>query len=219
MIRLARFVPIALLLLAAPLAAQKTRADSLRVDSLLARADAGRIQGAASAKIWIVELSDFQCPYCKRWHDEVYPIIKRDYVDKGLVRLAYVQFPLSMHRHAQPAAIASMCAAEQGGDKFWTMHDKLFATQDRWKDLTSTVVYFDSLAVATGVNASRWRDCIRSGAMRRVVDADVARGINIGVRSTPTFWVGDQPIAGALPIDTFRLYINKQLAKAGTKKP
>jgi protein-disulfide isomerase len=219
MIRLPRLASFALLVLAAPLGAQKSRADSLRVDSLLARADAGRIQGAAAAKIWIVELSDFQCPYCKRWHDEVYPVIKRDYVDKGLVRLAYVQFPLSMHQHAQPAAIASMCAAEQGGDKFWTMHDKLFSTQDKWKDLPSAVVYFDSLAIATGVNVNRWRDCVRSGFMRRVVDADVARGINIGVRSTPMFFVGDQAIAGAMPVDTFRLYINRQLAKAGTKKP
>lgn len=209
----------ALALAVAPLGAQKTRADSLRVDSLLTRADAGRIQGASSATVWLIELSDFECPFCKRWHDEVYPVIKREYVDKGLVRMAYLQFPLAKHRHAEPAAVASMCAAEQGGGRFWTMHDKLFATQDRWKTLASSASYFDSLAVASRVDAQRWRACVREGHVLRIVNADLARGINIGVLSTPTFFVGDQPIAGAMPIDTFRLYINKQLAKAGSRRP
>jgi len=80
-------------------------------------------------------------------------------------------------------------------------------------------VYFDSLAIATGVDAKRWRDCVRDRHVRRVVDADMARGVNIGVRSTPTFFVGDQAIAGAMPIDTFRLYINRQLAKASGRRP
>jgi protein-disulfide isomerase len=212
MTRLVRLTCVAVVLFAAPLGAQKTRADSLRVDSLLARADAGRIQGATSAPIWLIELSDFECPYCKRWHDEVYPIIKRDYVDKGLVRMAYIQFPLSIHQHAWPAAVASMCAAEQ--NKFWPMHDKLFTTQDRWKTLKSTATFFDSLAVASGVNPLRWRDCVRQGHVQRVVNADMARGSNAGVRSTPTFFVGDQIVQGAQPIDSFRVAINSQLQKA-----
>ena len=219
--RYARLTAAALTVLAAPLAAQKTRADSLRVDSLLARADAGRIQGAPSAAVWVVELSDFQCPYCKRWHDEVYPALKREYVDKGLVRMAYVQFPLvSLHAHAEEAAIASMCVAEQGGDRFWTMHDKLFATQDSWKDLPSTTAKFDSLAVASGADAKRWRACMTEQHMRRIVSADVQRGVNMGLRSTPTFFVipGNTAIVGAVPIDTFRVYINQQLAKVG-KRP
>lgn len=216
---LSRLIPAALLV-ASTLAAQtpaplRTRADTLRVDSLLARADAGRIQGAPSATIWIVELSDFQCPYCKRWHEETYPALKREFVDKGIVRLAYVQFPLSMHKHAEAASVASMCASEQ--DKFWPMHDKLFQTQDKWKDLPSVGKIFDSLAVASRVDASRWRACIGSGQMRRIVDADVSRGARVGVRSTPTFWVGDQPILGAQPIDSFRVAIQRQLAKAGRR--
>jgi protein-disulfide isomerase len=213
MTSLARFTLAALCLAATPVAAQTTRADSLRVDSLLARADAGRILGSPTATVWIVELSDFECPYCKRWHDEVYPAIKREFVDKGLVRMAYVQYPLSMHKHAQPAAVASMCASEQ--DKFWPMHDKLFTTQKSWTPLASTAKYFDSLAVASGVDAARWRRCVNEGHMRRIVNADIARGAQIGVRSTPTFFVGDEPILGAMPIDSFRVAINRQLAKAG----
>jgi len=84
--------------------------DSARADSILALADAGRIQGSPSAPVWLVEISDFQCPFCKRWHETVYPVIKRDYIDKGIVKMAYVHLPLQQHPNAYPAAIASMCA-------------------------------------------------------------------------------------------------------------
>src|SRR5881628_2741765 len=82
-------------------------ADSARADSLLQRADRARIQGDSAAPVWIVELSDFQCPYCKQWHDETYPVIVRDYVAKGQVRLAYVNYPLQQHVHALRAAEAA----------------------------------------------------------------------------------------------------------------
>src|SRR5919205_3448630 len=101
--------------------------DSARVslpDTTLNRiADHARVQGSDNAKLWVVEVSDFQCPYCKRWHAETYPAIKRDYVDAGKVRLAYVNFPLTGHKNAWPAAEAAMCAALQG--KFWELHDSL----------------------------------------------------------------------------------------------
>jgi protein-disulfide isomerase len=216
MTSLARLTFAAVCLLAAPLGAQKTRADSLRVDSLLARADAGRIQGAKTATVWLIEMSDFQCPFCKRWHEEVYPTIKREFVDKGLVRMAYLQFPIpSLHRHAEAAAVASMCAAEQ--DKFWPMHDRLFSSQDAWKDLPTPARFFDSLAVATGVDANRWRGCIRERHVARIVSADVQRSTNFGIRSTPTFIVGDKIIQGAQPVDSFRLAINAQLQKSKTR--
>ena len=88
-----------------------SRADSLRVDSLLQLADAGRIQGSASAPVWLVEVSDFQCPYCKQWHEQVYPAIKKDYIDRGIVRMAYVHMPLNIHPNAQPAAQRDASAA------------------------------------------------------------------------------------------------------------
>src|SRR3954468_23378734 len=78
--------------------------DSARDNAVLARADAARIQGSKDAPVWIVEISDFQCPYCKMWHDSTYPAIKKQYVDAGIVRLAYVNLPLSMHPNSVPAA-------------------------------------------------------------------------------------------------------------------
>lgn len=198
-------------------AAARSAADSARIDSLLTRADAGRIQGSPSASIWLVEISDFQCPFCKRWHDEVYPVIKRDYIDRGIVRMAYVNLPLQMHAHALPAAEAALCAAVQ--NKFWPMHDQLFATQERWAALATPGALFDSLARSVGVTAPDWRECVRGQLMRRVVNGDLARAAAVGVRSTPVFFVGDEPIQGAAPLDTFRVVIERARAKAAARSP
>ena len=186
-------------------------ADSARADSILALADAGRIQGSASAPVWLVEISDFQCPFCKRWHETVYPTIKRDYIDKGIVKMAYVHLPLQQHPNAYPAAIASMCAAVQ--NRFWPMHDRIFATQERWGVLENPARYFDSLAVASGVNQQSFGSCVGDGLMRRIIAGDVARSRTAQVRSTPTFFVGDEPILGVAPVDSFRVAIERQRAK------
>lgn len=112
-----------------------------------------------------------------------------------------------------------MCAAAQ--DRFWPMHDALFTTQRRWTGATDTVAarLFDSLAVASGVNDAQWRACMRSGVMGRLVNADRSRGTSAGVRSTPTFFVGDEPIQGAAPIDVFRSAIARARAKAVMQSP
>src|SRR5471032_2002658 len=93
-------------------------------DSISTMADRGRIRGAASAPVWLIEISDFQCPYCKRWHDEVFGIVDKEYVQTGKVRLAYLNYPLSsIHANARAAAEAAMCASVQG--KFWELHESL----------------------------------------------------------------------------------------------
>src|SRR5687768_3753388 len=99
-------------------------------DSLMARADAARIQGSSTAPVWVVEVSDFQCPFCKTWHDSTYRALRREFVIPGTVRLAYINYPLPNHANAMPAAEAAMCAGTQG--KFWEMHDGLFHTQATW---------------------------------------------------------------------------------------
>ena len=186
--------------------------DSATANALLERADAARIQGDTAAPVWLVELSDFQCPFCKRWHDETYPLVKKEYIDAGIVRMAYVHLPLSMHQHAQPAAEAAMCAAAQG--RFWPVHDALFDTQERWTPMPDANAFFDSLAVASGIDASQYRACRESGVMRRLISADVGRAAAAGVRPTPTFFVGNEKIEGAAPIAEFRAAIARARARA-----
>ena len=186
--------------------------DSAATDALLRRADAGRIQGSPNAPVWLVEISDFQCPYCKQWHDEIYPALKREYIDRGIVRMAYVHLPLSIHPNAPAAAEASLCAASENG--FWPVHDRIFATQQAWQGLRDPAPYFDSLVVASGVDAARFRACMRSGAMQRVVSGDRQRAAAAGVRSTPVFFIGDEPIEGLAPRDAYRQAIERARAKA-----
>jgi protein-disulfide isomerase len=78
---------------------------------------------------------------------------------------------------------------------------------------------FDSLAVSVGVNGSEWRDCVGSHVMRRLISADRSRGLSAGVGSTPTFFVGDEPIKGAAPLDAFRDAIARARAKASGGAP
>jgi protein-disulfide isomerase len=187
-------------------------------DSVSARADRGRIRGSESAPIWLVEISDFQCPYCKRWHDETFAMLDKEYVQTGKVRLAYLNFPIpSLHPNARIAAEAAMCASVQG--KFWEMHDALFDTQQEWAKLPNAESYLQALTVKAGVEPNEWRHCMSDHAALPLIDADQSRSKSAGVQSTPTFLIGpDGRIEGALPVDSFRVIINKALAKASGGK-
>jgi|SRR5688572_27499570 len=182
-------------------------------DSISASADRGRIRGAATAPVWLVEISDFQCPFCKQWHDETFAKIDQEYVKTGKVRMAYLNFPLSrIHKNAQAAAEAAMCAGVQG--KFWELHSSLFDTQKRWAEAKTPIVVFDSLAKAAGVDLKRWDTCMSTHATAKLIEADRDRSAKAGVESTPTFFVGERALAGAYPVDTFRVAIEQALAKA-----
>jgi protein-disulfide isomerase len=180
-------------------------------DTLTARADAARIQGSSTAPVWVVEVSDFQCPFCKTWHDSVYRALRREFVVSGTVRLAYINYPLPNHANALPAAEAAMCAGAQ--DKFWDMHDGLFDAQERWAQLPNAASVFDSIARTKGVDVAAMRRCIESGATRPLILADAERAQESGVQATPTFIIGgDVMIRGMEPIETFRRAIDQKLA-------
>ena len=184
-------------------------ADSAR-DALIARADAGRIKGSPTAKLWLVVISDFECPFCKRWHDETAPRLEREYVRTGKIRIAYLNFPIPSHRNAQPAHEFTMCAAEQ--DKFWPAADAVFDTQGLWKRRSDAPVYFDSLAANLGLDRARLRACINSGDTKPLIESDYRRSVRIGIGSTPTFLIGDQAIIGAQPYEAFKAAIDAALA-------
>jgi protein-disulfide isomerase len=185
--------------------------------TLLKRADHARIEGSASAPVWVIEVSDFQCPFCRQFHDESYGELKRAYVDSGKVRLAYVNFPLSMHRNAYAASEAAMCAAAQ--EKFWPMHDALFTTQKQWEGLAAPQQLFDSLAAAQGVDLASFRKCVSGHLTKPLIDADIDRATKQGVESTPTFLIGGMMVTGAQPLANFRHAIDSALAIArGTKR-
>jgi protein-disulfide isomerase len=186
-------------------------------DSEGIRADLARIQGNPNAPVWVIEVSDFQCPYCKQWHDETYKAFRDEFVRTGKVRLAYVNFPLAQHQYAWPAAESAMCAGAQG--KFWEMHDALFNTQSRWEALPAPAAFFDSLATAQGLNIASWRKCVQSGKMKSWIQADHDRAQTAGAGSTPSFMIGDRILVGAQPIAELRRAVDSALVKSKKTTP
>ncbi len=194
---------------AAPGEALATSADST---AMRAAADRGRILGDSTAKVWVLMVSDFQCPYCKMWHDQSFEALRREYVATGKVRMAYLHYPLEQHEQALPSAEAAMCASVQR--KFWEYQSALFGTVERWGKGGNQSAVFDSLAQAQGLDMTRFRACTKSHVMRALVEADRDRMARAGVRSTPSFFVGQQGIAGAQPVGVFRQAIEEELKKA-----
>lgn len=179
----------------------------------VALADRSRILGDSAAPVWVVIVSDFQCPYCKVWHDETFPALKREFVDQGRIRLAYLNLPLPQHEHARVTAELALCAGEQG--RFWEYHDALFDTQAEWSPLPEGTRYFAGLAAKAGVDSARLRTCIETGAVRGLVEADYQRSVEAKVGSTPSFFVGDDiRLAGAQPIAAFREAIENARRRA-----
>ena len=185
-------------------------------DPIVARADSGRIRGSASAKVWLILASDFQCPYCKMWHDSTDAIIRREYIDNGKVRLAFVNVPLNIHPNAVPAAEYAMCAAAQ--DKFWQMHDALFAQQDKWAPQPNPSAALEQVAASAGVDMAAIKGCVSAHKMRPLIEADHEKATRAGVRATPSFFIGNQILEGVQPASELRKALDAALAAAGSQK-
>ncbi|MEO7218550.1 MAG: DsbA family protein [Gemmatimonadaceae bacterium] len=191
-----------------------TAASGTVTDSLAKIADASRIQGSPTAKVWVIEVSDFQCPFCKEWHDATYNMVLNDYVKTGKVRMAYVNYPLSIHPNAHQAAVSAMCAGAQ--NKFWEMHNALFQSQASWETLPDPTAAFDSLAKSVGVNDADYKSCLASPSIQALITGDQQRAHDGGVSATPSFWIGGKLFEGAIPTAEMKTAIDQALAAADT---
>lgn len=161
--------------------------------------------GNKNAKVKVVEFSDFQCPFCSRAAATVTEL-KKMYGNKVL--FAFKQYPLPMHPQAKPAAEASLCVNEQGSDKFWKYHDKLFANSEKLgaEDLKK-------YAKEIGANVDQFNKCFDEKKYAQAVQADTDYGNKLGVRSTPTFFVNGKLISGAQPVESFKEVIDEELSQ------
>ena len=185
-------------------------------DPLVAHADSARIRGNPSSKVWMIIASDFQCPYCKMWHDSSDQTIRRDYIDNGKVRLAFINFPINSHQNAIPAAEYAMCAAAQ--DKFWQMHDALFAVQEKWAALPNATPIFEQAAGSAGVDLAALRACVSAHKMLPLIEADREKASRAGVRATPSFFVSNQLLEGVIPTAELKKALDAALTGAGQKQ-
>ena len=171
-------------------------------------------KGPASAKVTIVEYSDFQCPYCSRGYQVMESQVLKEYGDK--VRFVYKSFPLPMHPWAEPAAVATHCAGQQKPDAFWKLYDYYFQNQ---RDITPQNLKDKSLEALkdSGIDAAKFSDCLDNKKTLDVVKAEQAEGGSVGVNGTPAFIINGRLVSGAQPFENFKAVIDDELTRAGKK--
>jgi protein-disulfide isomerase len=161
-------------------------------------------KGVDTAPVTIAEFAEFQCPFCENVNPTLQQIEERY---KGRVRFVWKHLPLvSIHSHAMDASVAAEAARNQG--KFWEYHDKLFANQKQLgpDDLRR-------YAQELGMDLARFdRDRQNPELKTKVLD-DMAEATQLGVRSTPTFFINGRLVSGAMPFETFSTIIDEELAK------
>jgi protein-disulfide isomerase len=162
--------------------------------------------GPAQAPVTIVEFSDFECPYCARAVPVVHKIRER-YTDK--VRVVFRDFPLSMHKKAALAAEAATCAQQQ--DRFWPLHDRLFAMQSKL-ELES----IKEAAAAVGLEPRAFEECLKSGRAAAEWRKDVEDARSYGVSGTPTFFVNGRMVTGGATVENLSRVIDEELARVAS---
>ena len=175
-----------------------------------------RTKGVVTAPLTVYELSDFQCPYCRRQALETLPILEREFITTGKVRWIFLNFPLSsIHPNAIAAAEFSLCAARV--DHFWPVHDLLFTYQAKWAPLKDPAPFLLSLADSAGIPRDDILSCLQNHDMLVLAQAEAEGAAKSGVASTPTVYIeGAGLITGAQPVEVYRQILDS-LWKEKTK--
>ena len=171
--------------------------------------------GSKEAPLTIVEFTDYQCPFCQRFHTTSFVELKKNYIDTGKVRFYSRDMPLDFHPNAMRAAEAARCASDQG--QFWQLRDVMGANPNNL-DMDSLVT--DATNLKMDVNA--FRTCVASEKYKEAVQTDVLEAMKIGASGTPTFVVGKSTpdgvdgdvVIGAQPYPMF----DQKLKELGSAK-
>jgi protein-disulfide isomerase len=140
--------------------------------------------GSSRATIAVVEFSDYQCPYCREFHERIYPRLKKEYVETGIVQFVHKDLPLkSIHPQAMPAALAASCAGLQ--KRFWPMHEALYANHGK---LSPTL--YPQLAHELGLDEAKFTACLSEASREQVIMRDVVEARGLGITGTPSFVIG-----------------------------
>ncbi len=170
-----------------------------KIDLKIAETD--HVLGNKDAQVKIFEFSDFQCPYCAR-HQETLAQLVKEYGDK--VAWVFKQFPIPSHPLGLPGAMASECAAEQG--KFWEMAETIFKNQE-----TLTTDSFEKFAKDLGLDVEKFKTCVAEEKPKDKIMADYNLGINSGVGGTPTNFINNEMVPGAVPYEQLKAMIDELL--------
>jgi protein-disulfide isomerase len=176
----------------------------------------GHLYGKPDAPVQIIEFADFECPACGQFATITEPDVRSRLVQTGVASLRFYDFPLSQHRNSLAAHNAAACAADQ--NKFWEMHDRLFAGQLDWStEATSNPMrVFERYARDIGLDVGAWQSCVASQSKLPQIRANQQEGERQRIQSTPTFIIGSRVIPGALSYDELKRWVDSASAAAPT---
>jgi predicted DsbA family dithiol-disulfide isomerase len=166
--------------------------------------DDAPVRGPKNAPVAFVEFADFECPFCRQMQPAIEKLLK-DY--NGKVALYFKDFPLPIHPHAEKAAEAARCAAEQGA--FWDYHDALFREGSNLE-----VSQLKEFARALGQDTARFNTCLDAGQKVLVIEKDLAQGRRLGISGTPGFFINGRFLSGVVSYETLREVVEQQLNQA-----
>ncbi len=178
------------------------------------------IMGDKNAKVTMIDFTDFECPFCKKYFDDTFAQLKKEYIDTGKVKYVVRDLPLDFHENAPKEAEAAECAREQGGDAvYFQYHDEIFKRTAS----NGTGLALDQLAVIAsdlGLDGVALQACLDADTYKAEVEKDLADAEKVGATGTPSFFIGKSstngiitgtPLIGAQPYSAFKIVIDQEL--------
>jgi len=172
--------------------------------------------GTADAPLLMVEFTDYQCPYCRRFHEQSFPQIRREFIDTGKLRFVSMDLPLSFHSNAETAANAARCAGDQG--RFWELREVMI--------VNAAMLSADDIrgyAQQVGLELGGFEQCMAARPYQQSIEKDSQAAQAAGISGTPSFVIGRNQagkdltglkLVGAQPYAAFKIQLDKLLAQA-----
>ena len=178
----------------------------------IAFAPGGLSVGKENAPLVLVEYTDYQCPFCQRYHNDSFAQIKANFIDTGKIRYISRDFPLPFHENARRSATAGRCAAEQG--KFWELRHTMIVNANQLQ-----ADKLGGYAQSASLDVAKFQACVDSDKFKAAIDKDIAEGSAAGINGTPSFVLGriengklqGVRMVGAMPYQQFEAKIQEML--------
>lgn len=177
-------------------------------------------RGSPDAPVRVVEFSDYGCGYCRKFHQETWPVLSREFLETGKVEWKFLPYVSGMFRNSTAATVAAECVLEQSEPLWEAMNGHIWDRQSEWKGAGDPAPLLREMAGTSGADLARYDTCLSGRRRTGRVDASTALAAQLGVRATPTFFVvGYAPIQGALPTEAFQQVLGlvyEEVTRGGT---
>lgn len=168
------------------------------------------VLGDNNAKVTIVEFADFQCPFCGQWHKEIFPQLKKEYIDTGKARFIFMDFAF-LGEESSKAAEAARCAQDQG--KFWEYHDELLANQKGENEGAFNDSNLKKFASQIKLDMAKFNACFDARVNKPLLEESTTKASNYGVTSTPSVYINGNLLEGLMPFNSYKQIIETELDK------